>query len=325
MHHRRMLLAFAATAALLFTLGFVASRYDRPPATPGAWLAQSGLEAKFLTVGGHRLRYVRAGSGPAVVLIHGFASSLYTWKDVIPLLAETHEVFALDLPGFGGSDRPGDLSFEVLPAAVLGLMDELGVARAALVGNSMGGAVAAVVAAQWPDHVTALVLIDAAGFNLDPGEAPAMVRLATSALGALIARLPFKRLAVERSLREVFQDDAHVTDERVAEYMHGLQVPGAFASIRSLRLSLEERDTIVRERLPRIQAPTLVIWGREDRWIPVAHADLFVEAIPGARKVVLEECGHMPQVEMAVAVGKLLREFLTDPEDGAAGSTSARG
>ncbi|MGD8898158.1 MAG: alpha/beta fold hydrolase, partial [Acidobacteriota bacterium] len=226
------------------------------------------------------------------------------------LLARTHEVFALDLPGFGGSDRPGDLSFEVLPAAVLGLMDELGVARAALVGSSMGGAVAAVAAGDRPERVPGLVLIDAAGFNLGPGEAPAMVRLATSPVGSLIARLPFKRLAVERSLREVFHDDAHVTDERVAEYMHGLQVPGAFASIRSLRLSLEERGTIVRERLPRIQAPALVVWGREDLWIPVAQADRFVEAIPGARKVVLEECGHMPQAEKPEITGELVREFL---------------
>ena len=83
---RRPLLAFAATAALVIGLVLVAARYDRPPATPGAWLARSGLEARFLTVGGHRLRYVRAGDGPAVVLVHGFASSLYTWKDVLPAL-----------------------------------------------------------------------------------------------------------------------------------------------------------------------------------------------------------------------------------------------
>ena len=320
--HRRTLHAFAAIAALLFALGFVASRYDRPPATPGAWLAESDLEARFLTVGGHRLRYVRAGRGPAVVLVHGFASSLYTWKDVLPALVPVHDVVALDLPGFGGSDRPPDLSFPELPEAVLVVMDELGIARAALVGNSMGGAVAAVMAAERPERVTALVLIDAAGFNLGPGEAPAMVRLAMSPVGSLITRLPFKRLAVERSLREVFHDDAHVTDERVAEYVHGLQVPGAFASIRSLRLSLAERDTIVQEGLPRIQAPTLVVWGREDGWIPVAHADLFVNAIPGARKVVLEECGHMPQVERPADLARRLLGFVPGPKDEAGEATS---
>jgi pimeloyl-ACP methyl ester carboxylesterase len=313
---RRPVLVLATTAALLIALGLVAARYDRPPATPGAWLAGSGLDARFLTVGGHRLRYVRAGRGPAVVLVHGFASSLYTWKDVLPALVPDHDVVALDLPGFGGSERPADLSFPELPEAVLGLMDELGIARAALVGNSMGGAVAALVAADQPSRITALVLIDAAGFNLGPGEAPAMVRLAMSPVGSLMTRLPFKRLAVEQSLRQVFHDHAHVTDERVAEYVDGLQRPGALASIGSLGRSLGERGGIVRELLPRIQAPTLVVWGREDRWIPVAHADLFVNAIAGARKVVLDDCGHMPQAEEPEAVGGLLREFLAGAGDG---------
>jgi pimeloyl-ACP methyl ester carboxylesterase len=303
-----MLFVLAATAALLFVLGVVAARFDRPPARPGAWLAESGLEARFLTVGGHRLRYVRTGRGPAVVLVHGFASSLYTWKEILPALEPVHDVVALDLPGFGGSARPADLSFRELPEAVLGLMDGLEIGRAALVGNSMGGAVAAVAAAEQPGRVTALVLIDAAGFNLGPGEAPAMVRLAMSPIGSLIRPLPLKRLAVEWSLREVFHDDAHVTDERVAEYMDGLQRPGALASIASLGRSLGERDRVVQESLPRIQAPTLVVWGREDRWIPVAHADRFVEAIPGARKVVLDACGHMPQAEKPEEVGRLLRE-----------------
>ncbi len=195
-------------------------------------------------------------------------------------------------------------------------MDELGIARAALVGNSMGGAVVAVVAAEQPERVTALVLIDAAGFNLGPGEAPAMVRLAMSPVGSLVSRLPFKRLVVERSLREVFHDDSHVTAERVAEYMEGLQQPGAFASVRSVRISLAERGMVVQESLSRIQAPTLVVWGREDRWIPVAHAERFVEAIPGARKLILEECGHMPQAERPDLMTELLSEFLAGAGDG---------
>jgi pimeloyl-ACP methyl ester carboxylesterase len=320
---RRTLLVLAATAALLFALGFVAARYDRPPATPGAWLAESGLEAGFRTVGGHRLRYVRAGRGPAVVLVHGFASSLYTWKDVLPALVPAHDVVALDLPGFGGSERPADLSFEKLPEAVLGLVDELGIDQVALVGNSMGGAVAAMVAAERPDRVTALVLIDAAGFNLGPGEAPAMVRLAMSPVGSLISRLPFKRLAIEHSLRQVFLDDTHVTDERVAEYMDGLGRPGALASIGSLRRSLGERGKLVQDALSQIRAPTLVVWGREDRWIPVAHAERFVEAIPGARKVILEECGHMPQAEKPEVTGELLEEFLEGQSIDAAEARSA--
>ena len=104
--------------ALVGALAGALAVYDRPPVAPGAWLAAAGLEARYETVDGHRAplrpRGVRAR---AVVLVHGFASSLYTWKDVIPALAASHDVVALDLPGFGESDQPADLSFEDLPRA----------------------------------------------------------------------------------------------------------------------------------------------------------------------------------------------------------------
>jgi pimeloyl-ACP methyl ester carboxylesterase len=314
---RRWSLALGATAVLLALVALAATLYDRPPVTPGAWLGRAGLEAMFLTVNGHRLRYVRPAGPtgrPVVVLVHGFGSSLYVWKDVLPLLAPAHDVIALDLPGFGASDRPADRSFGELPGAVLGLMDHLGVERAALVGHSMGGAVVAVVAADRPERVSALVLVDAAGFDLDPREQPGMVRLVASPLAPLLARLPGRRVLVERSLREVFHDGRHVTDERVSEYLSAALRPGSVAAMRSLILSLDGHTAAVRDRLPRIQAPTLVIWGREDRWIPLANADLFVEAIPGARKVVLDSCGHMPPAEEPDAIGRLLQEFLAGSE-----------
>jgi len=326
---RRGLLVLGAAVALLLGLGLAAALYDRPPVTPGTWLAHAGLEARQATVGGHRVRYVRSGSGSGstVVLVHGIASSLYTWKDVLPGLSRSHDVIAVDLPGFGTSDLPADLSFLDLPASVVGLMDRLGIERAALVGHSMGGAVAAVVAAENPGRVRGLVLVDAAGFNLEPEDQPAMVRLVTSPLVPLLARLPGKRLLVERSLREVFHDDRYVTEERVAEYLAATLRPGSVPAMRSLMLSLAGRTGFVRDRLPRIQTPTLVVWGREDRWVPLADADRFVEAIPGARKVVFDACGHMPQEERPRRLTGLLEEFLADPE-GLAGepqATSARG
>jgi pimeloyl-ACP methyl ester carboxylesterase len=321
---RRWSLALGATATLIVLVGLAAALYDRPPATPGAWLARGGLEARFLTVNGHRLRYVRcagAADRSVVVLVHGFGSSLYTWKDVLASLSPSHDVIALDLPGFGASDRPADLSFEDLPAAVLGLMDRLGVGRAALVGHSMGGAVVAVLAADRPERVSGLILVDAAGFNLDRRAQPGMVRLVASPMAPFLARLPVKRLLVEHSLREVLHDGRHLTDERLSEYLAAARRPGTAAAMRSLILSLGGRSTAVKDRLPLIQAPTLVIWGREDRWIPLAHADLFVEAIPGARKVVLDSCGHMPQAEEPEVVGRLLQEFL----DGSAGASGGGG
>jgi len=307
---RRASRALAALMALggLALAGLAA--YDRAAPAPGAWLAKAGLEARFGVVGGHQLRYVRTGSGPTVVLVHGFGSSLYSWKDVIPGLAADHDVIALDLPGFGLSDRPPDLRLDDLPDAVSGLLDLLQVRRAALVGNSMGGAAAALVAARSPERVAALVLIDAAGFNLGPGERPALVRLAMSPLGRLVSELPGKRLLVELALHQVFRDPSLVTRERVAEYLAGVRQPGAFAALRSLGDSLGERAGIVREALPRVSAPTLVVWGRADAWIPLEQASRFTAAIAGSRLAIVEDAGHVPQEERPRELLRLLREFL---------------
>src|SRR6266704_6842883 len=110
------------------------------------WPKAAGLEPRFETLSGLRIRYVRAGDGPVVVLLHGFASSIFTWKDVLPGLARSRTVVALDFPGFGESEQPRDLDVGIYPGIVLGLMDRLGIVRATLVGNSMGGAVATVLA-----------------------------------------------------------------------------------------------------------------------------------------------------------------------------------
>ena len=159
------------------------------PGPTGGWIAAAGLQERFATVDGLRVRYVEQGSGPAVVLLHGFASSIYTWKDVLPALARTGRVVALDFPGFGGSDRPPDLSFDMFPGVVLGLLDQLGIREAALVGNSMGGAVAVVIAARQPQRVSRLVLIDAAGYNTGPGQRPWIIDLASSrAAGTVLDR-----------------------------------------------------------------------------------------------------------------------------------------
>jgi len=294
---------------LAATLG-AAAWYDRPPVTPGSWLAAAGLEARYETVASQRVRFVRAGTGSAVVLIHGFGSSIYTWKDVIPALAVRHDVIALDLPGFGESDRPADLSLDAFPAAVIGLMDRLGIERTALVGNSMGGATAAIVAATAPERVSRLVLLDAAGFNMEPEARPFMVRLTTSWAAPVLGLLPGKRLLVERSLRQVFHDDTLVTEERVSEYLAPAQRPGTFPALRSLGASLRARPEAVAAALSAISAPTLVIWGDDDRWIPIAHADRFVAGIKGARKVVIPACGHVPQEEKPAEVARLVLEFL---------------
>jgi pimeloyl-ACP methyl ester carboxylesterase len=300
----------AAIVVLALFLGLaLVLRREPPPGPTGAWLATAGLAPRFETIGGVRLRYVRAGSGPAVVLLHGFASSIVTWRDTMPLLARSHDVVAVDFPGFGESEIRPDLPPSAYPRLVVGLMDRLGIARASLVGNSMGGGVAVVVAGRHPDRVDRLVLIDSVGYNLAPGDRPWLLRAAGWKPAArLIEALPIRRAMVTLALRQIFHDDRLVTRERIDEYVAPLLRPGAVAAAQSLLARGD--DMGVPDEVARVRVATLIIWGREDAWVPVEQADRFLAAIPGSRKVVLEGCGHLPEEERPEEVGHLLQEFL---------------
>lgn len=301
----------AIVLALLLVLAALLLWPEAPPGPTGAWMQGAGLQPRFETLAGHRVRFVRAGSGPAVVLIHGFGSSIFTWRDVLPALAKDRDVVALDLPGFGGSDQPADLAADLFPAVVTGLMERLGLARASLVGNSMGGAVAVQLATATPERVERLVLVDAAGYRMGAAQRPVLLRVVGSApLAVVLERLPFRRRLVRTALRQVFHDDGLVSEERVEEYLAPFARPGALRAVRSLLRSREAQAGAFGDVVARVRVPTLIVWGREDAWIPVADADRFAAHIPGARKVVLDSCGHLPQEERPAELLQLLEEFL---------------
>jgi pimeloyl-ACP methyl ester carboxylesterase len=290
---------------------------EPPPAPSGAWLKAADLEPRFQTLDGLRIRYVRKGAGPPLILIHGFASSIYTWKDVIPDLARDHDVVALDLPGFGGSDVPRGLSFPMLPRSVLGLMDALAIPKATLVGNSLGGATAVALALDQRERASGLVLVDSAGFNLAASRRPFFVRLAGSRAGRALELLPWRRFVVRRALLQVFHDDSRVTPERVEEYLTPLARPGVFAALRSLNDFGDDRASAFAERIQDVAVPTLIVWGSDDRWIPLEDGRRFEKAVRGARLVVIPDCGHMPQEERPDVFLATLRSFPPSGGDGA--------
>jgi pimeloyl-ACP methyl ester carboxylesterase len=301
---------FARRAAVLFlVVGLIVLLLpaEKTPVT-GQWLARQGLEPRTIRIGRFDIRYVRKGQGPAVVLIHGLASSIYTWSRVIEPLSQRFDVIALDLPGFGASSQPDDLVFDDGLRTVRGLLDTLGVPRAHFVGNSMGGALSLIMAARDPARVDRVVVLDSAGFNMESAERPFMVRVMASRAAAVFSEaLPVRRLLAAATLRHLFHDKTLVTEERIDEYTAPLLRQGALASIRSLLLSrlIERFDA----DLAAVGAQTLVVWGSVDPWLPLSHADRFVGAIKGARKVVIE-AGHMPQEEKPADVARIIGDFL---------------
>jgi pimeloyl-ACP methyl ester carboxylesterase len=167
------------------------------------------------------------------------------------------------------------------------------------------------LAAQEPDRVTRLALLAPAGFNLAPADRPWLLRLAGSPAGRVLEAMPARRALVRLGLRQVFHDDSKFGSDDVEEYWAPLARPGALASTRSL---LRTGAGATAERFEalasRVAVPTLLVWGREDAWIPAASAERFTRAIPSARLTILDACGHMPQEEQPEILVGLLREFL---------------
>ena len=280
--------------------------YGTPPHSE--WLdIDCKRQGRAVQCHGRRVNYVEMGSGPPVVLIHGLSGSWQNWLETIPHLARAHTVIAVDLPGFGRSELPEeDVSIPGYGRFLDAFLTEVGFDRAALVGSSMGGLIAAQTAAAFPERVERLVLVSAPGLgrpqripeDVDLGH-PFIARLAPYArfaghIGAL-RRLALARLVTHPEL---------IGKDIVMASAGGMGKPGVQAALRSI-LSYDFRPH-VRD----ITAPTLLIWGANDRVVPPRVADRYQQALPGARKVILPDTGHAPMLERPGLFNKLLSEFL---------------
>ncbi len=249
-----------------------------------------------------------------LVLIHGTSSSLHTWQGWVTGLKERRRVITFDLPGFGltgpfaGSYTPDDYSGDALARFTLDLMDRLKVRRAVMVGNSLGGEVAWRVASLAPERVASLVLVDASGYRFTPDDLPLGFRLARNPAMAWIGETLLPRSVIERSVYGVYADPRRVTPEVIDRYYELTLREGNRRALR-LRLAGLEAD-LAPERIPKLRVPTLVLWGGKDKLIPPAVGAQFARDIIGAKLVVLDELGHVPQEENPERSLAPVREFL---------------
>jgi pimeloyl-ACP methyl ester carboxylesterase len=267
-------------------------------------------------VDGTSINYVDMGEGDGtpVLLVHGLAGQWQNWLENIPRISQERRVLALDLPGHGESaDTPGETSIQGYARTVDGFLNALGVERAHLVGNSMGGFVASELAIQFPSRVERLVLVSAAGIsNTSFYRAPAMtfgriaqaLTTATAARHQSLARRPITR---HMALALVARHPARLKPDLAWEgLMKGAGKPSFHDA---LRANLEYD---FRHRLSEIEVPTLVVWGAKDAVISVHDAAEFERLIDDARKVVMEDTGHVPMLERPTAFNDLLTEFLAE-------------
>jgi pimeloyl-ACP methyl ester carboxylesterase len=275
-------------------------------------------EMKYMELHGDRVAYQDVGSGPeALLLIHGMAGSSETWRAVIPQLSRKYRVIAPDLLGHGQSAKPrGDYSLGAFAVWLRDLLDELGIAGVTIVGQSLGGGVAMQFVYQHPDYCRRLILISSGGLGPDVGWT---LRLLSAPGAELIlpAIAPRPVLTAGNKLRSWF-GAAGIRSPRGEEmwsaYSSLSDAETRQAFLRTLRSVVDYRGQAV-SALNRLhmagELPTMVIWGDEDRIIPVEHGHAVHEARPGSRLEVLEGVGHFPHVERPTEVADLIDDFIS--------------
>lgn len=272
------------------------------------------VDTKFIRINGLKVRYVDSGSGPAVILIHGMGHDLIGWRHTIPALVDAgYRAIAFDLPGFGESEMPQQLGVETYVNFVLAWMDLNCLDKAIIVGNSMGGSIAATTAATAPDRFTHLALASPAGFGRD---LVWWFRLLGLDVMATLMPLTVSRRGVRSFMQQVFYDRSLIEEAEV-ERLWRQQKNGAstatFHRLARLTLGLSgvKEDFLISEAQGQaISARTLVIWGEHDRILPVHHVARAKRLIPHATTVVLPRVGHCPQLEAHETFNRHLIAFL---------------
>jgi pimeloyl-ACP methyl ester carboxylesterase len=287
---------------------------------------------RFVELEGRRVNVVELGAGePPIVFVHGLAGSWQNWLENLPHFAAAgHRVVAFDLPGFGASEMPGaKISIPGYGRFVDALLERLDVGAAVLVGNSMGGFIGAEVAIQFPARVERLVLVSAAGLTVEyqrNERALGALRYAENVVMAWAGFVGARSDAIVRRPRArrllmglVAAQPDLLPAALIAEQVRGARAPGFVDALDALT------GYPIRARLPEIGCPTLVVWGADDRLIPVRDADEFERLIPDARKFVWPGTGHVAMLERPEAFNALVDRFIAEqPGERVDGGVAAR-
>jgi pimeloyl-ACP methyl ester carboxylesterase len=305
----KVLLALIVFATIAFTVFWFSRPADVSFEEVRASIPHSE-SSRFTEIDGVRIHYQEKGVGTPLVLLHGFTSSTYSWKDVFEPLSRNFRVITVDLKGFGFSGKPdGDYTRRAQAQLVAHLLDHLKIEKAWIGGNSMGGEVALNVALANPQRVAGLILIDTAGVEVKGGGslAPAYVRIPFVGRVLTALALTSDKL-VREGLEKSFFDDAKITGERVAYYYRPLRTRGG--QLAALRARTQADQFPIEQDLGRVNARTLIIWGAEDALIPLAAGRTMNSLIKNSKLVIIEKCGHVPQEEMPERVIEEVISFI---------------
>ena len=266
---------------------------------------QLAIDGTFIKVGGVNTHLIRKGNGKPLILIHGIFSSSFVWRKNIDELAKHFDVIALDLKGYGYSDKPADGRYGRgdFRQVVLDFMDAIKVNKAVLVGHSWGGGIAMDLALHHPDRVEKLILLDSTGYPPESSFVEWLLRVPS--VGRLILAACDKGTFARILKKGVFFDPDLATEEEVEGWMRPYYVRGATQAA----LELRNYHFDMAEEIRNISQPTLIIWGKEDKALPAEMAERFRQDIKNSVLQIIPNCGHNPQEEKPEEVNGLIKWF----------------
>jgi len=281
----------------VIALAAVAGAQSRPSAV-----------AKDVTVLGFKLHYLEAGRGAPVVLLHGLGGDGSRWRPNLEPLARDFHVFALDEIGFGQSDKPlANYHTGMLAEFLVDFLKAAHVGRASLVGNSMGASVALYTAVHFPQAVDRIVLADGGGYRA--GGSGGSGRDSAEAARRRQLQNSVTRDETREFFRILFHNKSLVTDAMVDDQL-AMRLRSAFAISKMQEAGEKGLGALTEDEVRGVKAPTLILWGKYDELANPAGADRLEHAIAGSKKVIVDDCGHMPQLEKADEFNRLVRQFL---------------
>ena len=270
--------------------------------------------SQFIEIDGMQVHYRDEGQGFPIVLVHGTASSLHTWNDWTKDLKKKYRVIRMDLPAFGitGPNKNADYSIENYTYFLQQFLMKINVAKFHLAGNSLGGNIAWNYAAEHPEQIEKLILIDASGLPTNKPQ-PAVFKMAKTPVLSSLFLYVTPKFFIKKNMEEVYADNTKVTDAIITRYHKmALRVGNRQAFIDRAKTDFKLGAKANLEKLKSIQTPSLLIWGAQDSWIPLDNGKQMDRMLTNSKLVILENSGHVPMEENPAESLEALNGFLED-------------
>ncbi len=276
--------------------------------------ATAYAKGKFIAVNGRKVHYIEKGSGPPIILIHGFLYHTVMWEKNLDTLAERYQVYAIDLWGWGYSERlqPSEYSFDMYANQILKFMDALNIQKATLIGQSMGGGISVYLAAHHPERVDRLILIAPAAIPYPASLTAKFYQLPY--LGEFLNAIPGNALMANNIKTIWFYDSAKASQEYIDDVLRPASIEGTYTGMMYILRNVIVDPYVEKEveMLAALDMPTLIIHGREDKAIPFDRSERLNKIWKKSRLVTFEKAGHSPHEEYPEKFNQLALEFLNE-------------